>query len=433
MLKLSRRISGSLRSLSGKKETCSVDVLPLQSAESEQKKTHRHKPTQTRQRSKSTALPSGPVIRSTSDPLVHSVSQPHSVPGTQKQADTHTQTPTQTQAHTPKRASSGSILSKATQPSPNPTAKSLQHISERAPECLEPTASAFYSSLPDVSMAARAAEPAESTPEKLQPPEPVAKRTNLPRPRTLGQTNSTATVYAEQSITMPDRDIVLLCVAKALNQKFTAALSAGDHLKPSTDTELELLLEARHPLTKARVDDGQASRAPSVEEIYNFTRAIFKGAVFEGEVMLVAMVYATRVQTTGGVVLLPSNWKWVLLGCILLAAKAWDDMAVWVNDFKEILPAITLDQLNALERLLLGRLMFNLSVSPREYAQHYFDLRQYTTPDELAALGVERAPLDVKTARKLEAITVRQAEIPEWKRWQSTGTTSVQQPALIIS
>lgn len=299
--------------------------------------------------------------------------------------------------------------------------KSLQHISDRAPESSTPTHRPLC--MTSVQMSRKSGK------------NDGAKRGN--NRRVLSHTNSTATVYVDQTITVPHRDIILLCLAKALHRTLTCSSMTTNIATPKNkkvtladDAENNLFLESIHPLTRNHVE---SRICPTVDAIYTFIRKIFKEAMFEGETALVAMVYVTRLQEHGGIVLIPDNWKWVFLGCIILGAKAWDDMAVWVNDFQDILPVLTLDQFNVLERVILKRLMFNLSVTPREYAQHYFDLRGYTSKDELEILGIDRAPLNIETARKLGGITVRQEEVLEWKRWQSTGTVPHKAPLAIIS
>eukprot|EP00121_Abeoforma_whisleri_P002216 Awhi_evm1s1986 len=64
-----------------------------------------------------------------------------------------------------------------------------------------------------------------------------------------------------------------------------------------------------------------------------------------------------------------------MLGSVLLASKVWDDQAVWNSDYCTVLPDVPVESMNELERKVLLLLYYNVSVSPSEYARHYFDLR----------------------------------------------------------
>jgi hypothetical protein len=117
-------------------------------------------------------------------------------------------------------------------------------------------------------------------------------------------------------------------------------------------------------------------QCPRVTEIYDFLRAFFKAAVLKADVAIVSMVYITRLHNAG-LVLQPGNWKRVVLGAVMMASKVWDDQAVWNADYCTVLPDVSVDSMNQLERSVLELLFYNVGVSSAEYVQHYLDLRQY--------------------------------------------------------
>jgi hypothetical protein len=73
--------------------------------------------------------------------------------------------------------------------------------------------------------------------------------------------------------------------------------------------------------------------------------------------------------------LTPSNWKPVSISALVLAQKVWDDTPLINADFSILYPAITVKDINLLERKFLDLLEFKLAVSPSLYAQYYFELR----------------------------------------------------------
>lgn len=85
------------------------------------------------------------------------------------------------------------------------------------------------------------------------------------------------------------------------------------------------------------------------------------------------------------------------------APQVWDDQAVWNADYCTVLPDVTVDSMNQLERAVLELLFYNVSVSSAEYAQHYFDLRMYAHKADIED-GIMLSPLDVRKARQLEAM-----------------------------
>jgi hypothetical protein len=65
----------------------------------------------------------------------------------------------------------------------------------------------------------------------------------------------------------------------------------------------------------------------------------------------------------------------VAISALVLAQKVWDDTPLINADFSILYPALTVKDINALERKFLDLLEFKLAVSPSLYAQYYFELR----------------------------------------------------------
>jgi len=91
-----------------------------------------------------------------------------------------------------------------------------------------------------------------------------------------------------------------------------------------------------------------------------------------------------------------------MLGGLLMACKVWDDQAVWNVDFCSILPNITVEDMNALERFYLIALQFNVSVKASVFATTYFNLREFARKSNAE---FDLQPLSEDDAMELEVKT----------------------------
>eukprot|EP01134_Creolimax_fragrantissima_P005151 CFRG5151T1 len=162
--------------------------------------------------------------------------------------------------------------------------------------------------------------------------------------------------------------------------------------------------EMKHPLTSGRVLPNYKHTIPSANEMYEFLRAFFSAALLKAEVAIVAMVYISRLEDQAAVTLQPANWKRVLLGASMLASKVWDDQAVWNADFCTVLPDVSVEDMNTLERVVLEKLTYDVSVTPSQYVQHYFHMRQYGLEADLHD-GRGMLPLTVTNCHQMDAIS----------------------------
>lgn len=152
----------------------------------------------------------------------------------------------------------------------------------------------------------------------------------------------------------------------ALALSFT--INAG-HANPNPVLFSHKFDEAKFPLSESKVPDSYATRIPNDEKIYQFINRIFHSAALTAECGIITLVYINRVMQYTGLTMHATNWKRVLLGAILMASKVWDDQAVWNVDFCTILPVVTVEDMNELERTLLEMLQFNINVDSSVYAK----------------------------------------------------------------
>jgi len=81
-------------------------------------------------------------------------------------------------------------------------------------------------------------------------------------------------------------------------------------------------------------------------EFYRFVRTLFNAAQLTAECAIIALVYLERLLTYAEMDIMPSNWRRMVLGSILLASKVWDDQAVWNVDYCHILKDITVEDMS---------------------------------------------------------------------------------------
>lgn len=114
---------------------------------------------------------------------------------------------------------------------------------------------------------------------------------------------------------------------------------------------------------------------PALRYIYSFLKQVFEVGQFDAECCVIMLVYINRLIGVTQVPLTQSNWKPVTITALVLAQKVWDDTPLINADFSILYPALTVKDINVLERKFLDLLDFKLSVSPSLYAQYYFELR----------------------------------------------------------
>jgi len=202
--------------------------------------------------------------------------------------------------------------------------------------------------------------------------------------------NSTSSLYINTTLSKPDTDEVLHCMAQAVLYHIEKGVTS--HHK----TFFEIFDEAKFPITKEPVD---TKRIPTSEDIYHFISTIFRAERLDPECAIMCLAYIERIIVLTGITIDPSNWRRVVLSALILASKVWEDQSVWNVDFLPVFDNLTAADLNKLERQFLALLQYNVSLNASLYAKYYFELRTFSQVDPQ---NFPLQPLDKLSAKRLE-------------------------------
>ena len=121
---------------------------------------------------------------------------------------------------------------------------------------------------------------------------------------------------------------------------------------------------------------------PTPEQVASYATHVTTRSKMENEIPIIALVYIERILSKRGVLINRFNWKRMVLSCLCIASKVWDDDSLENQHFPQVLPEINVDLLNKLEVVILDNCLdYDLVVKGSEYAKYYFITR--TLAEEL--------------------------------------------------
>jgi len=226
------------------------------------------------------------------------------------------------------------------------------------------------------------------------------KKKKLPSHLRPQKFNSTSSLFIDSTISAPKNPALIRCISEEI------LTLLGDPLKnPPTDfekTAFDIFDETKHPITSTHAD---LKKIPDVANIDDFIKRIFKVGQLAAEslIMGIAYLYRIREASEGKLRLFPNNWRRMILSCLILASKVWEEQAVWNVDFLDMFPLATPQDLGLLEKKLLSLLSFDVTLNRQEYAKIYFDLRAKSKATE--EHFHELKPLDKEAGEILELRT----------------------------
>eukprot|EP01092_Planopodium_desertum_P011667 TRINITY_DN5357_c0_g1_i2.p1 TRINITY_DN5357_c0_g1~~TRINITY_DN5357_c0_g1_i2.p1 ORF type:complete len:299 (-),score=11.29 TRINITY_DN5357_c0_g1_i2:120-929(-) len=171
------------------------------------------------------------------------------------------------------------------------------------------------------------------------------------------RSNSTSSLYIENLLPYPKFGELIKLIGDDI-----VSLMKVPETPFSTDADFEYLFS-----------DGTRTM-PTTHCIQKMFSSIFQKEELDNETLCTSVIFLKRFLSKSGYVLQPRNFKRVILTSVIIAAKIWDDRAVWTADFKNYLPELRVKDINAMERLFLSKIACDVYVSAGDYAAYYFGL-----------------------------------------------------------
>jgi len=252
-------------------------------------------------------------------------------------------------------------------------------------------------------------------------------------PQAQQRVNSTSSIFINSTITRPDIDEVIFCVAVVIHDRIVQ----GEQMSPGAANLFPFFSEENNPLyldpsERAANEAVQGNRdtakrtkreVPAEETIFHTLHSVYSCARFPSECLIISLVYIERLIAVAGAPILCTSWRPILLAALILAQKVWDDRSLHNVDFSMFCPMFTLKEINHLEKKFLELIEYDVSVSTSLYASYYFQLRTLCQRENN---GQEPAlkPMDMEKAQALEARGLsKTAELKKsaGKTWQSAN------------
>jgi hypothetical protein len=188
--------------------------------------------------------------------------------------------------------------------------------------------------------------------------------------------NSTGTVKMSSTINSPDVGEILECMSLSLHYTLKAYDDKIHETKKYPYVK-EVWSEHFYPVDM----NYDMINIPTAEMIEAFLRGLFGPSDLSAECGVMSMCYVDRLLALSGMYLLPSNWRRVLLGAVIIASKIWEEMAVWNVDYQKVFPMLSTHNLAELEKEYLTVLQFTVTLKASVYAKYYYELRALSQKD----------------------------------------------------
>jgi hypothetical protein len=160
----------------------------------------------------------------------------------------------------------------------------------------------------------------------------------------LAKCNSCSTLFVDYTLIMADlSETVSWYIFRIMNSAAKSILSIIRANKAAGNTfTVQILSEELHPLSN---HVQFYKKIPTLDEIVQFIGTLYNAAELTVECVIIALIYIERFLEKTGVALQAANWSRIFVCSTLLAAKVWDDHAVWNVDFQAIFQDVDIEDL----------------------------------------------------------------------------------------
>ena len=148
--------------------------------------------------------------------------------------------------------------------------------------------------------------------------------------------------------------------------------------------------DERMDVESSTFDEDMEIYDPSEEDIAAYGKYVTIASKMENEAPIIALVYIERILLKTGILVNKYNWKRILLVCLCVASKVWDDDSLENVHFPKVMADVSLVMLNTLEKTFLDLFLnYDLVVKGSEYAKYYFIMRTLAVDLQNESLSAE--------------------------------------------
>jgi hypothetical protein len=203
------------------------------------------------------------------------------------------------------------------------------------------------------------------------------------------KSSSTSTLFISDTITKPDVEDVLRCMAKYLLSIITKGAASCEKIY------YDIFNEIVHPITRSEVS---FFKLPTEGAVFGYLKFIYVFERMDPECIVMCLTYIDRLISSTNITIDVSNWRRIVLSSWIVALKTWEELAVYNLDFLGCFDGkVTVQDLNNLEMKFLGLIQYNVYLNSSTYTKLYFDLKAYSTLSEdrflIKPLSKERGSL----------------------------------------
>ena len=171
--------------------------------------------------------------------------------------------------------------------------------------------------------------------------------------------------------------------------------------------------DVRMEYDKLAFNEEQFTAMPSEKYIADYCKYVTIACKMENEIPIVCLVYLEKLLVTTGILLNKFNWRRIVLICLCLASKIWDDDSLENVHFPKVMSDVTNLEINKLEQLFLEFIDYKLVIKGAEYAKYYFILRSMAediSKEQSASVAAVISPFE--NARRNKENKEEWAEFP---------------------